>query len=66
MLGSKKVEFDFLYRYAGLVTVHCGNWAFHLLPLRRYWVWGFKVEPVTKLIDFWGAGPLFLVAHVVE
>ncbi len=58
------MELTFFYRRAGLVSLcSIGNWAIHLFPSRKHWKWGHSVEEYQQCLDYWGLGPLLLVAR---
>lgn len=47
---------------AGLIRVVYGKWHLHLGVHPNHWTWGHKVEEYDQCADYWGAGPIFLVA----
>ncbi len=56
---------SFFYRHAGLVSVFIRErWAVHLLPRPTHWKWGHSVDPYVLCMDYWGLGPLLLIARL--
>lgn len=59
----RDITLGFLYRKtAGLFSIHTRYWSFHLLPRPKSWVWGYAAEDYDQCMDYYGFGPLFLVA----
>lgn len=48
--------------HAGLVCLLIGRFAVHVGVKRRHWVWGYKAEEYDHVLDYYGFGPVFLVA----
>jgi hypothetical protein len=64
------MELSFFYKHAGLITLHSQEkWAFHLFPSWKHWKWGHSFDSWLMRcygfkLDYWGLGPLFLVAKL--
>lgn len=57
------MSIDLFWKYAGFVTFHWGDYALHLGVLPSHWYWGRDFEEYEHCLDYWGAGPLFLLVR---
>lgn len=57
------IEF-FWFKRCGLISISWGVWALHLGVQPSHWRFGHSIESYDSCIDYWGLGPIFLLARL--
>jgi len=52
------------FRDAGLVSLHTNYGSVHLGVYPGHWIWGHEFEEYDCVLEYWGLGPLFLLAKL--